>query len=760
MYRAFDIDGAQLAVNDWAGGPAARLQTSMASASAYAIATARPSYSFTGKLYDAFPSDGVGDLKPITLNTALLLTPDAVADDVSTTATLTVDGGSLISTIDTIGDQDFYRVDLVAGRTYDIGEYLVTGGPSGVPLSDAYIELYDAAGKLVTTADGGGPDTPSGLDALLTFVPQISGTYYINARGFDQDATNGTTGDAIGDYKVFVNDVTGKPTYTPYYDTDSPLHSIDWGTQVDRTSRNPDGAEGPRVTGNAFTGVGSNPYGIEGKNVISVYFAKAGDIFISEDPTTPGSTENMIAKGLVQWEKDAFLAAFHVYETVADVVFVEVDNRAEADFKIITYLGTPGAGASLLGRMSPPNELNEGQAEFNAGDVRWSQEGLTPGGFYFPTLLHEFGHGMGMAHPHDNGGHSSVMRGGDGGTAGIGGGLGDFDLSQQVFTVMSYNDGWQTSPYGQPRSGGLTGTEVDQFGWVGTLSPLDIAVIQDKYGVNEDYKTGNDIYTLADASGPGVYHQAIWDAGGIDQIVYSGARDATIDLRPATLAYEEGGGGRVSFAYGVFGGYTIANGVTIEEAHSGAGNDTLFGNSVANLLSAGDGNDRIDGGAGNDTLIGGRGKDTLTGGAGADVFQFQTNGDSAVGLGRDVITDFQQGSDKIDLSALDASRFIGTGNFSGKLGEVRYASFDGATIIEVDSNGDRLSDVQIQLDHNVSLAFGDFLGLETDASGRAKKIAMTSSASSSDTYTPSHHDGHAMAMDSHLSPSDSLLIYA
>jgi serralysin len=111
-----------------------------------------------------------------------------------------------------IGDQDFFRVDLVAGRTYDIGEYLVTGGPSGVPLSDAYIELYDAAGNLVTTADGGGPDTPSGLDALLTFVPQTSGTYYINARGFDQDPTNGTTGDAVGDYKLFVNDVTGKPT--------------------------------------------------------------------------------------------------------------------------------------------------------------------------------------------------------------------------------------------------------------------------------------------------------------------------------------------------------------------------------------------------------------------------------------------------------------------------------------------------------------------------------------------------------------------
>ena len=57
-----------------------------------------------------------------------------------------------------------------------------------MPLTDAYLELYDAAGNLVTTADGGGPNTPSGLDALLTFVADQSGTYYINARGFDQDA--------------------------------------------------------------------------------------------------------------------------------------------------------------------------------------------------------------------------------------------------------------------------------------------------------------------------------------------------------------------------------------------------------------------------------------------------------------------------------------------------------------------------------------------------------------------------------------------
>lgn len=688
--------------------------------------------SLTGKYFDAFPADGVGDMKGTNVTTTLLLTSDSIADDTSTDATITVDGPSIVSTIDVIGDQDFFQVTLEAGHIYDIGQYLVNGGPSGVPLADAYIEIYDAAGNLLTSADGGGPNTPSGLDALLTFIPDASGTYYINARAYDNDGVNGTTGDFVGDYELFVRDVTNEPTYIPYYDLDSPLHSIDWGSQVDRTSRNPDGEEGPRITGNEYTGVGWNPYGIEGKNVITVYFAKAGDVFVSEDPLNPGLTTTIVAQGLAEWEYQAFWNALKLYEQVADVVFVEVDNRAEADFKIITYEGTPGVGASLLGRMSPPNEDNEGQMEVNSGDARWTEEGVQQGGFYFPTLLHEFGHGMGMAHPHDNGGRSSIMRGAGGGTGGIGGGLGDYDLSQQVHTIMSYNDGWATSPYGQPRSGGITGTQVDHFGWVGTLSPLDIAVIQDKYGVNEDWATGDDVYTLKDVNAPGTFYASIWDAGGTDSIVYDGARDANIDLRPATLQYEPGGGGWVSYAYGIHGGFTIANGVTIENARSGAGNDTLIGNDAANRLESGAGNDTLIGNGGDDVLVGGAGTDSLTGGAGRDVFLFQSNADSGVGLARDRVTDFTKGEDRIDVSALNAAKWIGTGSFTGQAGQMRYASFDGTTIVELDSNGDRIADWQLELNGTVTLAFSDFLGLEIDGTattgggggGGKKKVAV------------------------------------
>ena len=60
------------------------------------------------------------------------------------------------------------------------------------------------------------------------------------------------------------------------------------------------------------------------------------------------------------------------------------------------------------------------------------------------------------------------------------------------------------------------------------------------------------------------------------------------------------------------------------------------------------GNDTLNGGAGNDILFGGAGNDTLTGGAGADQFVFLANSNS----GKDVITDFEAGTDKVVFADL------------------------------------------------------------------------------------------------------------
>jgi serralysin len=661
------------------------------------------------KALDAFPGpDGVGDVRPPVDLSGLILTTDSQPGDTTTTAALTVDGPAIVSSIETVGDVDYFKIDLVAGQTYEIGMYAKVGGPNAVFLADAYFTLYapDGTTELVQ-ADGGASTTlntlNSGFDALLTFEATQTGTFYIKAQAFDNDPIDGTNGEGVGDYELFARTVAPNDTitYRPFYSPDSPLHSLDWGSQVDGTVRNPDGDNGTRRNGVRDTGTVVDPVtGIEGKNVITYYFARTGDVFLSEDPLNPGLENTVQARDMLDWEKQAFRNAFDLYEQVADLVYIEVDDRTDADFKIILYEGTPGVGASLLGRMSPPGEQNEGQTEINSGDLRWTEEGVAPGGFYFPTLLHELGHGHGLAHPHDNGGRSSVMRGVEPGTGGLGGSLGAFDLNQQVHTVMAYNDGWTTSPYGQPSSDAL---DPDNYGWVGTLSPLDIAVIQDKYGVNEEWATGDDVFVLRDVNEAGTYYKSIWDGGGTDEIRYDGARDTYIDLRAATLAYEEGGGGRVSYADGIFGGYTIANGVKIENARSGAGDDRLIGNQFANALRGGGGDDTLAGGGGRDQLFGGLGadrlvagaaRDRLEGGADADVFVF-----GPASLGRDVIADFQTGVDKIDLTDLGLDDF----------GSVKLLNRSAGVLVKVDADGDGAFDDLSFLVKGTNPVEGDFL---------------------------------------------------
>ncbi len=236
-------------------------------------------------------------------------------------------------------------------------------------------------------------------------------------------------------------------------------------------------------------------------------------------------------------------------------------------------------------------------------------------------------------------------------------------------------------------------------------------MIQDKYGVNEEYNKGDNTYVLKDVQEKGTFYAAIWDAGGTDEIVYDGARNANIDLRPATLKYEEGGGGRVSYVTGINGGFTVANGVTIENIRSGSGNDVINANDVANIIIAGAGDDTVNGFGGDDAIYAGAGKDIVTGGAGKDTFLFAELGDSGVGIGRDVITDFVRGEDKIDLDQMGGRIFVGNAAFSGRAGEVSSQSGDGVTVVRVDVNGDKQADVEIELAGLLQLDISDFIDL-------------------------------------------------
>ncbi|MEM7770368.1 MAG: calcium-binding protein [Cyanobacteria bacterium P01_A01_bin.37] len=80
----------------------------------------------------------------------------------------------------------------------------------------------------------------------------------------------------------------------------------------------------------------------------------------------------------------------------------------------------------------------------------------------------------------------------------------------------------------------------------------------------------------------------------------------------------------------------------------GSDDDVYVGTSgtVNGSVLGGAGDDSLTGGAASDTLVGGLGNDTLTGNGGADIFVF-----GPTDLGADTITDFQDGTDRLDVSA-------------------------------------------------------------------------------------------------------------
>jgi Ca2+-binding RTX toxin-like protein len=116
-------------------------------------------------------------------------------------------------------------------------------------------------------------------------------------------------------------------------------------------------------------------------------------------------------------------------------------------------------------------------------------------------------------------------------------------------------------------------------------------------------------------------------------------------------------------------------------------------------------------------IRGGKGADVLVGNGGADRFDYNVATHSRASA-RDVIVDFQDGFDKIDLAGIDASTassgnqafsFIGTGVFTNRAGQLRIDTSDPAkTLVLGDTNGDGVADFVIELTGSHSLSAGDF----------------------------------------------------
>ena len=237
------------------------------------------------------------------------------------------------------------------------------------------------------------------------------------------------------------------------------------------------------------------------------------------------------------------------------------------------------------------------------------------GNYYFATALHEFGHSLGLKHSQETGGVANVAVP-----------AAHDDLEYTVMSYRSYVGGSVTSGYTN-----------EAYGYSQTYMANDILALQTMYGAKYTTHNENTVYTWSPNTGQefinGVAQLApgggiggganrvfmtVWDGGGVDTYDLSNYTTAvTINLNPGAssitsptqLAYLGNGHyaqGNVYNAY-LFNGNAQSY---IENATGGAGNDTLIGNAIANILNGGAGNDTLTGGGGNDTLIGGLGTDT------------------------------------------------------------------------------------------------------------------------------------------------------
>ena len=180
------------------------------------------------------------------------------------------------------------------------------------------------------------------------------------------------------------------------------------------------------------------------------------------------------------------------------------------------------------------------------------------------------------------------------------------------------------------------------------LSGFDGRVTWD--ALSEKFTVGNNIlfgsYVEIDLTDWGGGTIQVWGVQSVD--------DLTEDMfiLPGTDQTVTGTDDHEHF-YGDWGDDTLDGGGGADKLDGRQGDDTLVGGAGNDYIVGGQGDDRIEGGTGNDTLFGDGGQSgddqyadgTPTGETDNDTFVF------APGDGQDVIKDFRDGEDLIDLTA-------------------------------------------------------------------------------------------------------------
>ena len=268
---------------------------------------------------------------------------EADTDFPATTATTgRVDvGASATGNRGSIGDADWFRVDLEVGKTYQIdltGEY---GG--GGTLKDPYLDnIRDSSGTQISNTFNGDVDFANdNLDSQIIFTPTAAGTYYLVAFA---------NGSITGTYTLSVRDITPAANNAPVFDPATATREVAENSAAGTDVGDPIPEATDADTGDMLT------YSMEGTDAASFSF--------------DASTRQITTISGVDYNHEATQNSYSVTVKVSDgtdsaTIAVTIDvtdvNEKSAKPDKPTLAAVTGSSTSLTATWTKP-DLNGGPA--------------------------------------------------------------------------------------------------------------------------------------------------------------------------------------------------------------------------------------------------------------------------------------------------------------------------------------------------------------------------------------------------------------